>query len=82
MIKVTTITARRRLPEEVAIARVAIRNMCLECMGYSPNEVKACTAPECWLYPWRTGTPKELKRSGERNTEGLAKARAKRAGAQ
>jgi len=33
----------------------AIRAMCLECVGYVTEEVKACTAPDCPLYPFRLG---------------------------
>lgn len=33
----------------------ALRMFCLECMGGSPVDVKACTAPECTLYPFRLG---------------------------
>lgn len=31
----------------------AIRFFCLECMGWSPAEVKRCTAPDCALYRYR-----------------------------
>jgi len=60
MIKISSIQTRRREPDEIPIARVAIRNHCLECAGYSPSEVKACTAIKCWLYPWRLGSPEGL----------------------
>ena len=33
----------------------AIRAHCLECVGGSSDEVKLCTAPKCWLYPYRFG---------------------------
>ena len=33
----------------------AIRAFCLECLGWSPNEVTACTAPLCPLFPFRSG---------------------------
>ena len=53
---------RRRKPDEVASARVSIRNHCLECVSYVAREVELCTAPECWLYPWRLGkTPAQLR---------------------
>lgn len=53
---------RRRAPDEYCTARHAIRNHCLECGGYERAEVEGCTAPACWLYPWRLGkTPPELK---------------------
>ena len=47
---------RRRLPHEIATARAAIRNHCLECCGYESGEVVRCTAPECWLFPYRFGS--------------------------
>lgn len=31
----------------------AIRAFCLECVGWQGNEVRHCTATECFLYPWR-----------------------------
>ncbi len=65
MAKFRSVVSREREIEEIPPARVAIRNHCLECCGYSPDEVKFCTSPQCWLYPWRFGrTPKELKRKG------------------
>ncbi len=60
MAKFRTIVSRRRKPDEVAIARVAIRNFCLECVGYVVQEVEQCTDPECWLFPWRQGSPTEF----------------------
>ncbi len=48
----------------------AIRLFCLHCMGGSPQEVKACTAPKCPLYAHRSG-----KRPGPvQATEGEADA--------
>jgi hypothetical protein len=26
---------------------------CLECMGWARNEIKACTSPQCPLFPYR-----------------------------
>lgn len=62
MAKFTKIVSRRREPNEIPTARVAIRNHCLECMGYSPKETELCESKNCWLYPWRFGTtPVDLK---------------------
>jgi hypothetical protein len=62
--KFTKIVRRRRDPQETPTARAAIRNHCLECCGYIASEVTLCTAPQCWLYPWRQGkTPAEIKRN-------------------
>ena len=55
---------RRRNTDEVPDKGTAIVSMCRECMGYEPGEgegslanvVRQCTARECWLWPWRTGT--------------------------
>ncbi len=49
------IKKRRRKSGEVAGRKEAIRNMCMECMGYEIAEIKRCTALKCWLYPWRLG---------------------------
>jgi len=62
--------SRRRKPDEIPTARRAIRYFCAECMGWNVAEVRECTDPKCWLYPWRSGTPEEKKR---RN--GLSQAR-------
>ncbi len=70
MPKMNKIVMRRREPDEIPTALVAFRNHCLECCGYSPREVAECTAPECWLFPWRFGrTPDELK-GRRRNAKG------------
>ena len=34
---------------------VAIRNRCLDCGCWRPEEVKLCTAVRCALHPWRFG---------------------------
>ena len=52
---INTIKRRRREDNEIATPRTAIRNFCLECMGYDGAQVRRCTAPECWLYPLRMG---------------------------
>lgn len=70
--KVNCLTKRQRNKNEVSSARIAIKNHCLECMGYDWNEVKECTSPGCWLYPWRLGrTPTELKRPARPMPEGF-----------
>ncbi len=55
MKKVTKVRSRRRRAGEVAQRALAIRNHCLECVGYNAAEVRRCTAKKCWLYPWRLG---------------------------
>ena len=40
---------------DVSTPLKAIRAMCLECVGYVSDEVKACTIPDCPLYPFRLG---------------------------
>lgn len=60
-----TVRKRPRRPGEIATRRIAIRNFCLECVGYESLEVALCTAPECWLFPWRFGRrprPAELSK--------------------
>lgn len=57
---------RRRYPGECANAATAIRSHCIECCGYSTDEVEKCTAPACWLYPWRFGrNPNASARRGK-----------------
>ena len=53
--------SRRRKPDEIPTARRAIRYFCAECMGWNVAEVRECTDPKCWLYPWRNGTPEARK---------------------
>ena len=48
-----SIVKRRRMPGEIPTLRAAIRNHCLECMGWEQAEVPGCTAPMCWLWPFR-----------------------------
>lgn len=60
--KSTRIVRRRRRPGEVVTRAAAIRNHCIECMGYVATEVKDCTAPACWLYPYRMGRGVDLTR--------------------
>ena len=63
MVKVTHIKQRRRKLNEYPTARIAIRNFCIECMGYQVYDIGGCTDNQCWLYPWRMGkTPDELKK--------------------
>jgi len=50
-----TILKRRRQRGELASPLKSIRNHCLECCGYNHAEVTRCTAPGCWLYPFRAG---------------------------
>lgn len=53
--KRVTVVRRRREPGECAPRWAAVRNHCLECVGYQSVEVERCTAMACWLYPWRFG---------------------------
>jgi hypothetical protein len=70
MKKIGTLKRRRREEGECAKYKTAIRNFCLECMGYNLNEVKHCSAPKCWLFPLRFGcypdseVGRRLKRDG------------------
>lgn len=46
----------RRDPDAKVIGpKSSIRRFCVECMGGSMPEVEKCTAPKCWLYPYRLG---------------------------
>lgn len=57
------VVRRRRRPGECPRFAIAVRNACLECCGYDAAEVERCTAPMCWLYPYRMG--KDPCRKGE-----------------
>ena len=61
------IVKERRKPGEIPVPLVAIRNHCLECVGYSENEVKYCTSRQCWLFPLRFG--KEYEYMCERDVD-------------
>ena len=56
----------------------AIRKACLDCVGGSPSEVKACTgnkmadgAPPCYLWPFRLGRDPRRKRSSNCPPKGV-----------
>lgn len=49
------VVTRRREPAECPAPLTAIRNHCLECCGWQLAETKKCTAPKCWLWPYRMG---------------------------
>jgi len=53
--KTRKICRRRRKEGEIATRGIAIRNFCLECVGYNSGEVSKCSAKKCWLYPYRMG---------------------------
>ena len=46
----------------------SIRNKCLDCSCYQPQEVKLCTVYTCALYPYRHG-----KDPNPSSTRGFAK---------
>jgi hypothetical protein len=45
----------------------AIRKCCLECVYWSPLEVKQCTSPLCPLFRYRFGRNPERKGLGGKN---------------
>jgi len=49
------IVDKRRKKGQVATPILSIRKHCLECVGYSAQEVLACQSPACWLFPYRLG---------------------------
>jgi hypothetical protein len=55
--KVQTIPGRYRGNYEAGISgesrKAAVRSFCLECMGWSSPDVRACTALACPLFPYR-----------------------------
>lgn len=55
MRKSRKILRRRRRPAEISTLRAAVRNFCIECVGYQAGEVPRCTARQCHLWPWRMG---------------------------
>ena len=54
-VNVRNVIRERREQGQIADKAHAIRNHCLECVGYNNEEVKLCTSVRCWLYPWRLG---------------------------
>lgn len=67
--KISKTMRRNRKPGETCTMKFAIKSFCLECMGDQVGEVRKCTAPTCWLWPYRLGgldeaVHKEIK-SGE-----------------
>jgi len=61
---------RRRKEGEICTRRDAIRNHCMECMGYQMAEIRHCTAIACWLYPYRPGATR-AEMGAERERAGL-----------
>ena len=57
-----SILRRRRNLTEVLSAMRSIKAHCSECMGHRYQDVEGCTAVQCWLYPWRRGTPPSRKK--------------------
>ena len=51
-----TIRSKDGGTREVSLSSLrAVRNHCLECVGWSPLEVKNCKSPLCSLFPFRLG---------------------------
>jgi len=72
--KMRTICRRPRNAGELPTRATAIRNACLECMGYNAGEVTRCTNPKCWLYPWRFGTQEQAEACVQAETDALPSA--------
>jgi hypothetical protein len=56
MARSTKIVKRPRKAGELFGLRAAIRNHCLECVCYSPAEVRRCTSTGCHLWAYRLGS--------------------------
>ena len=54
-IKHTIRTAEGGTKEVTLTPRTAIKNLCIECMGFQQREVKLCSSPQCPVYPFRNG---------------------------
>jgi hypothetical protein len=53
----------RRKENEILNPLKTMRKFCLECMCDSVEEVRRCSAPECFLYPYRFGKdPRKIGR--------------------
>jgi len=48
--------------EDPQTALKAVRAYCLECSGYSANEVRLCELKHCKLYKFRSGKNPNIKR--------------------
>ncbi len=65
-----TIRAKDGKTKEVSLTPLkAIRYQCLECVCWSPYEVKNCTGKLCPLYPYRLGSNPERKGIGRTDQE-------------
>ena len=62
MIKHTILNKRREEIEVNLSPLKAIRLNCLDCAGFSSDEVKKCVIPNCSLYPFRFGKNPGIKR--------------------
>ena len=51
----------------------AIRERCLDCSIFNPNEVKLCGMKDCSLYPYRSGKLKEVGENPLLKNEGVSK---------
>ncbi len=60
------VLARPRAADECARPLTAMRNFCLQCMGWVATEIPGCTAPDCWLFPYRLGKNPLVKKSEAR----------------
>lgn len=56
----------------------AVRAFCLECLGWSPDEVKRCSAPLCPLHPFRFGKDPSMKRELTEEQKAITRDRFKR----
>ena len=70
-----TETTEEFLMEERIPVLKAVRLKCLDCSGFSSNEVKLCPVKKCTLYPYRFGKdPYRRKRKyTEEESEALAR---------
>ena len=57
----------------------AIKAFCIDCLGGQPRLVKACTAKNCPLYPYRTGHNTNSKRTMTEEQRQMAAERLKQA---
>jgi|TARA_Y100000310_G_scaffold88415_1_gene85379 hypothetical protein len=58
------------------VTNSAIRAFCMDCLGYSPDDIRDCTSLTCVLWPFRMGTnPFRAKRQLSDETKDRSRAR-------
>lgn len=66
------IMAKKQKRGKIKSAIKAIRAFCVHCMGNQAKLVAGCTAPECPLFDFRQGLPKQVKKANSGSFKGTS----------